>query len=185
MNSDPEITLPINSILIAKSRLLTNSIQSNAIKRATGLGFAVGRPSQAVTTAWEGRPTGMLFPVARLTTTNGMRGSSRFIHILACLVLLFTANQSRADEPAGLNHRDKGDLAIQARGILKKYCSECHSGEAGSRGTIVVLEHPKLVADGPNPIHFVLPKNAAGSQIIQFIEDGSMPPGNRARPTTD
>jgi len=104
---------------------------------------------------------------------------------VACLVLFFMISQSRADEPSGLNHRDRGDLAIQARGILKKYCSECHSGEVGSRGTIVVLEHPKLVADGPNPIHFVLPKNAAGSQIIQFIEDGSMPPGNRPRPTTD
>jgi hypothetical protein len=103
--------------------------------------------------------------------------------ILAGLVLFFTASQTRADEP--LNRRDKGDLAIQARGILKKYCSECHGGEPGRRGTILVLEHPNLVANGPNPVPFVLPGNPAGSQIVQFIEDGSMPPGNRARPTTD
>jgi hypothetical protein len=101
------------------------------------------------------------------------------------LALLFTSSRSTADEPAESRRREKGDLAIQSRSILKKYCGECHNGQAGSRGTIAVLDYPKLVASGPNPVPFVLPKNADASQVIQFIEDGTMPPGNRARPTSD
>ncbi len=106
-------------------------------------------------------------------------------HIFALLALLIPASQSRADEPVELSRREKGDLAIQARGILKKYCSECHSGEASQRGTILVLDHTKLVAAGPNKVPFVFPRNPNASQIVQFIEDGSMPPGFRPRPTDD
>ncbi len=80
--------------------------------------------------------------------------------------------------------RERGDLAIRARAILKKHCYDCHGGPA-SRGTIAVLEHPKLVAAGPNPVPFVAPGQAAASQIIHFLEDGSMPPGDRPRPTDD
>ena len=105
--------------------------------------------------------------------------------LLAILALILFSSFSRADEPAELSYRDKGNLAIQSRSILKKYCSECHNGQAGSRGTIAVLDYPKLVASGPNPVPFVLPKKAEASQVIQFIEDGTMPPGNRARPTAD
>jgi hypothetical protein len=105
--------------------------------------------------------------------------------LLALLALLLPFSYSRAEEPAELSPREKGNLAIQARSILNKYCSECHNGKSGSRGTITVLDHSKLLATGSNPIPFVLPKKAEASQIIQFIEDGTMPPGNRARPSAD
>jgi mono/diheme cytochrome c family protein len=98
------------------------------------------------------------------------------------LLVLLATSPVRADEP--LSTRERGDLAIGARAILRKYCSECHgAGEKAKQGTVNVLEHPRLLAKGPNPVPFVAPKNAAGSQIVQLIEDGSMPPGGRQRPT--
>jgi hypothetical protein len=100
--------------------------------------------------------------------------------IVAISVLLASTTASSA-EPM---NREKGDRAILARAILRKYCYDCHGGNE-SHGTIAVLDYTKLVANGPNPVPFVAPKNADGSQIIQFIEDGSMPPGGRPRPTAD
>jgi hypothetical protein len=110
-----------------------------------------------------------------------VRGSSVF-SVIAALTHFLTASPAHADEP--LTHRAKGDLAIQARAILKKHCYDCHGGPA-SRGTIAVLEHPRLVATGPNPVPFVAPGKVAASQIVHFLEDGSMPPGDRPRPTNE
>lgn len=102
------------------------------------------------------------------------------IWLTSLLLLLASPALSRADAPAHLSARERGDLAIQARAILKKHCVECHSGDAGSRGTIAVLDHANLIA-AAQPAPFVAPKNAAGSQIVQLIEDGSMPPGKQAK----
>jgi len=74
-------------------------------------------------------------------------------------------------------------LAIQARGIIKKHCAECHDGQSGTRSGLILLEHPQLVDTKRTLPAFVAPKSAAGSQIIQFMEDGSMPPGDRAKLT--
>ena len=105
----------------------------------------------------------------------------RSARCIACvLALLASSAFVRADET--LTRREKGDLAIKARAILKKHCFECHGGP-DSRGTIQVLEYSRLVATGPNPVPFVAPAKAADSQIVQFLEDGSMPPGDRPRPT--
>jgi hypothetical protein len=100
----------------------------------------------------------------------------------ASLLLLFVPSHVRADDPEPFKRRANGDLAIRSRAILKKYCSECHNNQPDRRGTVAVLEYQKLVAGAPNPVRFVDPRNESGSQIIQFIEDGSMPPGNRPRP---
>ena len=102
--------------------------------------------------------------------------------VAGVLVLLASSAFVRADEP--LTRREKGDLAIRARAILKKHCFECHGGP-DSRGTIQVLDYSKLVASGPNPVPFVAPNRAKASQIVQFLEDGSMPPGDRPRPTQE
>lgn len=101
--------------------------------------------------------------------------------IICCLVILASGAPVRADK---MVTRREGDLAIKARAILKKHCFECHGGP-DSRGTIQVLDYSRLVATGPNPVPFVAPEKAAGSQIIQFLEEGSMPPGDRPRPTED
>jgi mono/diheme cytochrome c family protein len=97
-------------------------------------------------------------------------------------VLALLAAPARANEP--LTRREKGDLAIRARAILKKHCAECHGADE-ARGTVRVLDHGRLVATGPNPVPFVAPERAAASQVVQFLEDGSMPPGDRDRPTPD
>jgi len=102
--------------------------------------------------------------------------------IVCILALLASAAPVRAED--GLTRRERGDLAIKARAILKKYCFECHGG-ADSRGTIQVLNYSRLVATGPNPVPFVAPEKAADSQIVQFLEEGSMPPGDRPRPTAE
>jgi Planctomycete cytochrome C len=106
----------------------------------------------------------------------------RLFHPFGLLIIgAIFASPATAAEP---NRREKGDRAIKARAILRKYCYECHGGKE-SRGTILALDHSRLVASGPNPVPFVLPRNAADSQIIQFLEDGSMPPGGRERPKPD
>lgn len=98
-----------------------------------------------------------------------------------CLLVLL-APPVGADE--SLTRRERGDLAIRARAILKKHCLECHGGTE-SRGTVQVLDHARLVAAGPNPVPFVAPGEDKASQIVQFIEEGSMPPGDRPRPTEE
>jgi len=77
--------------------------------------------------------------------------------------------------------RQRGDTAIHARAIFKKYCSECHNGQK----TFDVLDHAQLMApEGTErPVPFVNLKNSTRSQVLEFIEDGSMPPGGRKGPT--
>jgi hypothetical protein len=98
--------------------------------------------------------------------------------------LLASSDPTRAETQPPASPREKGDRAIQARAILRKYCRECH-GEGQKKGTLAVTDHARLLASGPNPVPFVHPGDAAKSQIIQFIEDGSMPPGGRPRPSAD
>jgi len=86
--------------------------------------------------------------------------------------------------PAASTAREKGDRAILARAILHQYCRECH-GEKNRKGTLSVADHATVVASGPNPVPFIKPGDPAGSQVIQFLEDGSMPPAGRPRPTAE
>ena len=65
------------------------------------------------------------------------------------------------------------DLAIRARVVLKKHCAKCH-GDAGRKGELSVLDRAGLER-GERP--FLVPSAAGKSQLVQLIEDGSMPPG--------
>jgi hypothetical protein len=98
-----------------------------------------------------------------------------------CLVLLLAfAGPARADDLG--RARERGNLAIEARAILRKYCADCH-GENLTRTDLSVLDHKQLIARG-HPVPFVNLDDPAGrSQVIEFLEDGSMPPGGRPRPT--
>ena len=111
--------------------------------------------------------------------------SSTWVGLPALLLLFCSTSSLHADEPSNLTRRDRGNLAIGARAILKRYCGECHGGNAVKQGTIAVLNHATLVNRPPELVPFVLRKDAEKSQIIQLIEDGSMPPGNRPRPTPE
>jgi len=99
-------------------------------------------------------------------------------------VVVILAAGTPAAAAEGLSRRQKGDLAIRARAILKQHCAECHAG-AEHQGTIEVLTYSRLIATGPNPVPFVAPEKVAASQVIQFLEEGSMPPGDRPRPTDE
>jgi mono/diheme cytochrome c family protein len=76
---------------------------------------------------------------------------------------------------------DSGDLAIKARLILKKHCAECHSGAAGAPSTLAMLDYAQLTDKDRRLPAFVKSSAASNSQIIQFMEEGSMPPGDRPR----
>ncbi|MDB5311704.1 MAG: hypothetical protein JWO38_5906 [Gemmataceae bacterium] len=110
-----------------------------------------------------------------------MPRSTRFALLLGLVAV--AAPAARGDDPAPLTRRQKGDLAIKARAVLRKYCGECH-GDAPTRSQLSVLDHNQLVAKG-RPVPFVNLDAPPRSQVIEFIEDGSMPPGGRERPTPE
>ena len=98
---------------------------------------------------------------------------------LAAIGLALLPAVAAADD---LPFRERGGLAIQARAILRKYCIECH-GDAPKRGTLSVTDYKNLTTKDA-PVRFVNLLDPKGrSQIIEFLEDGSMPPGGRDRPT--
>lgn len=104
----------------------------------------------------------------------------RFTPALALLPLLAAA--AGADD---LGPREKGDRAIAARQVLFKYCRECHGGDT-SAGRLTVVDHNRLVDPGPVPVPFASRnKDRPRSQVVEFMRDGSMPPGGRDRPTAD
>lgn len=104
------------------------------------------------------------------------------IHALTLAFLSVSAAPGAADPPVG--YRLQGDLAIKARHILATYCSECHNPTA-KHSSFDILDHKRLVAGGPNPVPFVALKSKTPSQVLEFIEDGSMPPAGRPRPGPD
>jgi mono/diheme cytochrome c family protein len=99
---------------------------------------------------------------------------------LLCLefaaLALFPAAGLAADMPAN------PDLTLRARAILHRYCGDCHKPDAPGQGEISVLDRTGLNrTDRP----FLLPGSADASQLLQLMEDGSMPPGTHPRPSAD
>ena len=90
--------------------------------------------------------------------------------ILIPLMLLFTATPSP---------RDRGDLAIQAHHTLIRYCGECHGG-AADQGDLNVRDFNGIVRAG-RPVPFIATGGAGPSLLMQFLEDGSMPPAGVPR----
>jgi mono/diheme cytochrome c family protein len=105
-----------------------------------------------------------------------------------CLaLLLLAAPLPAADVP---KHRADGDAAIEARRVLLKHCGECH-GDADPKkrkGRLWVGDYDTLVGNAADrgPVPFVsLNGKDLRSQVLEFMQDGSMPPGGRARPSDD
>ena len=99
---------------------------------------------------------------------------------LALAVLLACVAPAVAADPP--TARQKSDAAIEARRVLKKYCLECHtSGGAGHKAFAVMDHAGYMSADVPVP--FANKAAPASSLILHLLEDGSMPPGGRARPS--
>ncbi|HYH69512.1 MAG TPA: hypothetical protein VD866_32755 [Urbifossiella sp.] len=80
-----------------------------------------------------------------------------------------------------LSPRDRGDLAVRARDILRRHCADCH-GDKPRRGDVSVLDHGKLTAPA-YPVPLVDPADPPKSLLLELLRDGSMPPGGRPRPT--
>jgi len=78
--------------------------------------------------------------------------------------------------------REKGDLAIRARHILNTYCGKCHDGSSPQNIRWIARDHSTTKAD--TPVRFVQPKAANESQILELIQDGSMPPAGMKRPSS-
>jgi mono/diheme cytochrome c family protein len=66
------------------------------------------------------------------------------------------------------------DLTIRSRAILAQHCAGCHGAEV-KRSSLNVLEHAQVVKARPVP--FVRPKEPTASQLLELVEEGSMPPG--------
>ena len=90
----------------------------------------------------------------------------------AIVVMFSICSTASAVEPPT---RGSGDLAIRVRGILQKYCAGCHDG----KDKFDILDYAAVMREHPVPF---AAKNGR-SQIIEFIEDGSMPPGGKRRPS--
>ncbi len=143
-----------------------------------GLAPAAGRPeTESLCCRHFKRPQTNNGPSRSVGMRVGIRGW------LLPVVLVLSAPASRAGPPP-LSARETGDLAIRARAVLRKYCHECHGGRK-TRGNLNVLDHGRLVATGPHPVPFVVPGDPAASQVLHFVEDGSMPPGGKPRPGRD
>jgi mono/diheme cytochrome c family protein len=80
--------------------------------------------------------------------------------------------------PAGRAERsgDSTDLATRARDVLRKHCAACHSGTTPRAG-LRVLDHDALLR-GRKVIVAGAPD---GSELIDYVEGGSMPPGIRPK----
>lgn len=74
--------------------------------------------------------------------------------------------------------RPAADRAIRARAILVRYCGACH-GETDTAGRLAVFDHARLTAHA-RPVPFVSKDRPL---LVDLIEDGVMPPGDRPRPT--
>jgi hypothetical protein len=104
-----------------------------------------------------------------------------FRRVLVAVLVLIPSLARAADEPPA--HRVNGDLAIQARDILRRYCAECHTGSADpGQSKLKLLDYKQLTAKG-RPVPFVTPDGR--SQVLDLIKDGSMPPANRPAPRAE
>jgi len=70
------------------------------------------------------------------------------------------------------------DMTIRSHAILTKHCAGCH-GDKRVRSDLKVLDHTQMVKN--RPVAFIQPKNPTASQVLELIEEGSMPPGKCAK----
>jgi mono/diheme cytochrome c family protein len=102
--------------------------------------------------------------------------------LLALSLLALLPVAARGAEPDA--DRARGDVAIRARAVLRKYCAECH-GEKPTRTQLSLLDHRQVIAERPNRVPLVTPGDPDHSRLIDLVEDGAMPPGGRPRPTAE
>lgn len=96
---------------------------------------------------------------------------------LALTLLTILASRATA-APA-----DRGDLAVRARAIFLKHCAECH-GQNDPRAGLPLLDYAR-VTTGDWPVPIVKPAQPDASLLLQLVQEGSMPPGDRPKLAPD
>ena len=93
---------------------------------------------------------------------------NRYLWILAGLGIAVSPLPAFADAPE--------PLAVQAKAILQAYCADCHGGGKAVKGGFgFVLDRDLLVSRA-----VVVPGQARQSDLFGRIQQGEMPPPNRA-----
>lgn len=123
----------------------------------------------------------MIQSVIRMNRCWLLRLTGPLLLVLMLWVILLATSRS----PAGASEatpvwRYRGDLAIAARYVLRKYCHDCHGGQQ-RQGRFLALDYQQMVRSD-RLVRWVKPGSPAESQLLQFVEEGSMPPGNHSRP---
>lgn len=96
--------------------------------------------------------------------------------LIAAMSLVLAAQVQAAE-------RSAAQLTVEARHIFAKYCLDCH-GEKSSKSSLKVLDHVQMTQESP-VVRFIDPTGISASQALELIEEGSMPPGSRAKVTSD
>jgi hypothetical protein len=78
---------------------------------------------------------------------------------------------------AGDSEKEIEIVAYQARSILETHCHGCHSGPR-PRGSLIILDHDGLLNQ-----QLVSVKRDGFSELLQRIDEGSMPPGRHDKLT--
>lgn len=99
---------------------------------------------------------------------------------LTIICLLLGSVCARAEQPSEAGaERGKDELARQASGILREFCSKCHGPDVDSSGAgLNVLDIPQLVAQGYLNTEF--PEQ---SILWQRMAEGEMPPLGEPQPS--
>jgi len=80
--------------------------------------------------------------------------------------------------PLAVAQKPSPDLTIRSRAILAKHCAECH-GDKPIRGDLKVMDYGEMTKH--RRVVFIQPKDPTASQVLELIEEGSMPPGKNAK----
>jgi hypothetical protein len=100
------------------------------------------------------------------------------VHLSAACLLV--APVAALGLPAALGRAQSpgADLAkaYRAKEVLVAHCAPCHGGAASPAGGLRILDNALLVKEG-----FVTPGTHDSSELLDLVEGGSMPPGNRPK----
>ena len=102
--------------------------------------------------------------------------------VIVGFFLPFLPALASAAQPTPTSTRANGDLAIQARAILRRYCTDCHKGEPGpppGKSKLNLTDYKQVIAKN-RKVPFVAP--GGRSQVLELVKDGSMPPANLEGP---
>src|SRR5262245_21921362 len=149
------------------SRVTSSAGKSSLKGNAATLTRVPGRSPTRSTGSSSSRCQRLVWPISRSAITR-QRSDRMTVRVLSVAILLGLAQTAFAQKPS------PADLATQSRAILSKRCGECH-GDQLVRTQLGVLNYAQMVAKRDVP--FIQANDVDASQVLELIEQGSMPPG--------